>query len=348
MKRREFLIATAAASSAVLTPSWARAVETRPLWSKLPRWRGFNLLELFYRNEPFRESDFQWISEWGFDFVRLPMDYLRWTDRENPEKLNEQVLANVDTAVEFGRKYGVHVCMNLHNAPGFTVNHSVKHTLNLWKDAEAQRQFAFQWGMLAKRYRDVDSTRLSFNLVNEPANIDAASYLVAVRPAIDAIRAVSPDRVIITDGVKWGTQPVDGAVELHLAHMTRGYQPFELTHYKASWVRGERFALPKYPTAEKGRDWLKRTCIDPWVKAREAGSGVMVGEWGAYKYTPHDVVLRWAEDLLELWAEAGFGWAMWNLRGTFGIVDSGREDCVYEDFHGHKLDRRLFELLKAH
>jgi len=22
---------------------------------------------------PFREADFQWISDWGFDFVRLPM-----------------------------------------------------------------------------------------------------------------------------------------------------------------------------------------------------------------------------------------------------------------------------------
>lgn len=348
MKRREFLAAAAAVSSASLLGFQARGADIKPLATKLPRWRGFNLLELFYRNQPFRESDFQWISAWGFDFVRLPMDYLQWTDRDNPEKLIEQVLANIDHAVELGGKYGVHVCMNLHNAPGFTVNHSVKHTLNLWKDAEAQRQFAFQWGMLAKRYRGIDSSKVSFNLVNEPGDVNSAVYLAAVRLAIDAIRTVSPDRLIITDGVKWGTTPVEGAADLHLAQMTRGYQPFELTHYKASWVNGDRFSLPRYPTAEKDRAWLKRTCIDPWVAAGASGSGVMVGEWGSYKFTPHEVVLRWAKDLLELWSEAGFGWAMWNLRGSFGVVDTDRDDCAYEDFHGHKLDRQLLDLLKAH
>jgi endoglucanase len=60
------------------------------------------------------------------------------------------------------------------------------------------------------------------------------------------------------------------------------------------------------------------------------------------------VVLRWAKDQLELWSEAGFGWAMWNLRGAFGVVDTQRDDCAYEDFHSHKLDRQLLDLLKAH
>jgi endoglucanase len=36
---------------------------------------------------------------------------------------------------------------------------------------------------------------------------------------------------------------------------------------------------------------------------------------------------------------------MWNLRGTFGIVDSQRADVVYENFRGHKLDRKMLELL---
>ena len=52
-------------------------------------------------------------------------------------------------------------------------------------------------------------------------------------------------------------------------------------------------------------------------------------------------------DLLALWYDAGCGWAMWNLRGFFGIVDSGRDDVVYEDFRGHKLDRKMLELLLA-
>jgi endoglucanase len=47
-----------------------------------------------------------------------------------------------------------------------------------------------------------------------------------------------------------------------------------------------------------------------------------------------------------LWHEAGWGWAVWNFRGDFGVMDSGRADVAYEDFQGHKLDRKMLELLR--
>ncbi len=73
----------------------------------------------------------------------------------------------------------------------------------------------------------------------------------------------------------------------------------------------------------------------------------MVGEFGAFNHTPHPVVLRWMGDCLANWKDAGWGWAMWNFRGSFGILDSGRADVVYEDFQGHKLDRKMLDLLRA-
>jgi endoglucanase len=75
---------------------------------------------------------------------------------------------------------------------------------------------------------------------------------------------------------------------------------------------------------------------------------VHVGEWGCHNLTPKAAMLGWFGDLLALWQEAGWGWAMWNLRGGFGVVDSGRADVNYENFEGHKLDRDLLELLRAH
>ena len=42
----------------------------------------------------------------------------------------------------------------------------------------------------------------------------------------------------------------------------------------------------------------------------------------------------------------GIGYALWNFRGSFGILDSGRTDIALEDWHGHKLDRRLLTLLQ--
>ena len=71
-----------------------------------------------------------------------------------------------------------------------------------------------------------------------------------------------------------------------------------------------------------------------------------VGEWGAYSYTPHTVVLAWMSDRLRNWQQAGMGWALWNLRGGFGLLDSDRADVVYEPYRGHRLDRKMLELLR--
>jgi hypothetical protein len=91
--------------------------------------------------------------------------------------------------------------------------------------------------------------------------------------------------------------------------------------------------------------WTKN--VEPWVKLRDSGVGVMVGEWGCHNQTPHAVVLAWMRDCLANWQRAGFGWALWNLRGSFGMLDSERKDVTYENFRGHKLDRQMLELLCA-
>jgi endoglucanase len=53
-----------------------------------------------------------------------------------------------------------------------------------------------------------------------------------------------------------------------------------------------------------------------------------------------------SKKFLAILTEHGIGLSVWNLRGSFGIVDSDRKDVKYEDFHGYKLDRKLLELLQ--
>ena len=93
---------------------------------------------------------------------------------------------------------------------------------------------------------------------------------------------------------------------------------------------------------------LWKDAIEPWRKLQETKTGVIVGEWGAYNKTPHNVTLRWMEDCLQNWKKAGLGWALWNFRGSFGILDSDRKDVAYEDFNGHKLDRKMLDLLQKY
>jgi len=279
------------------------------------------------------------------------MDYRCWTDPKDPYKTDGKVLAEIDQAVEFGGKHKVHVCLNLHRAPGYTVA-SPPEKLHLWTDEEAQGQFDLQWSGFARRYKGVPSERLSFNLVNEPDDkVAAAAYAKVVRRVVAAIRQEDPRRLVLADGLSWGRVPLEELADLGIAQSTRGYDPHPLTHYQASWAGGEKFPMPTWPLKQGSevldKQWLRRQRIEPWKKLEARGVGVHVGEWGAYNKTPHAVVLAWMRDCLELWKEAGWGWALWNLRGSFGVLDSERTDVAYEDFRGHKLDRKMLDLLRV-
>lgn len=475
-----------------------------PTPRQLPRWRGFNLTDMFSlrgRNGPFQEEDFKLIGELGFNFVRLPLDYRTWIVDGDWEQFDEEALQRIDQAVAYGEQYQIHVMINFHRAPGYTVARPPE-AKSLWTDPKAQRVCALHWATFAKRYRGIPNERLSFNLFNEPNGVEPAKYAEVVKPIVVAIRREDPDRLIVSDGIPTGRLPVLELLPLGLAQATRGYVPGQLTHYRASWVSGsEQLPVPTWPTLvasgtlaaptkqelseaarqplrlegpfeteaklrlhvmnvskqarlqvkadgavvwehdfvcgpgegewkqahfmerwnayqnlydkdyeatipagtklvevgvaegdwlqilelgltrpgqpedalrltlpwnqqpaqmqyrpgaadgpflggqRQDRQWLWDSYIVPWQEAQTKGIGVMVGEFGCFNKTPHDVALRWMEDCLRNWQQAGWGWAMWNFRGSFGILDSGREDVEYEDWHGHKLDREMLELL---
>jgi endoglucanase len=352
--RRQFLGTTATAAAALTLPAWAAGKEPlpEPTAAKLPRWRGFNLLEKFTApGRPFVESDFAWMAEWGFNFVRLPLSYHCWANPNDWLKVREPVLKEIDQAVEFGRKHGVHVNINFHRGPGYCVNPPAER-LSLWKEEEALQACAWHWAQFAKRYKGLPNAQVSFDLLNEPADIPDATYGRVVKGLVEAIRAEDPGRLIIADGLRWGNKPVPSLKELGIAQSTRGYAPMRISHHKASWVNGQNWPEPSWPLQIKEGDVydkarLRREQIEPWLALAKQGVGVHVGEWGAYSFTPHKVALAWMQDCLDLWKEVGWGWSLWNFRGGFGILDSGRQDVRYEDFRGRKLDRQMLDLLKA-
>lgn len=358
MNRRDFLKTAGALTAIAASPSFALAADFKtPTAKKLPRWRGFNLTEKCVKwrnrnNPPFRESDYQMLADWGFDFTRLPLSYLCWTEPDDWLKIRDAELKDIDDVIEMGRKHKVHVNLNLHRAPGYCVN-PPKEPLDLWTDQKALDACAFHWGMLAKRYKGIPNERLSFDLLNEPANVPDETYIRVVKRLVEAIRAEDAQRLIIADGIRWGRDPVFGLVELGIAQSTRGYDPMQVSHYKAGWVQGaENYPEPTWPLDRKDKGiidkaFLRKDRIEPWKKLEEKGVGIHVGEWGSFNRTPHKVALAWMRDQLDLWKEAGWGWSLWNLHGAFGILNSERADVQYEDFHGYKLDREMLKLLQS-
>lgn len=104
--------------------------ETPAVAPDVSSWRGANLLGLFNAapQKPdkrirgkYEECYFRWLKGWGFNFARLPMDYRYFLATNDWTVLKQDGFRMVDQAVAWGRKYGVHVQLCIHRAPGYTV-----------------------------------------------------------------------------------------------------------------------------------------------------------------------------------------------------------------------------------
>ncbi len=324
---------------------------------KLPRWRGFNLLEMFTTRSTgdFLEDDFRWIVDWGFNFVRIPACYTLWIQNDDAYQLDEPMLERMDQVVRWGGQYGIHVCINFHRAPGYSVNPERIEPYNLWKEEAALDAFCFHWQTFARRYKGISSSKLSFNLVNEPARFDPnimsrQDHERVVRRTEAAIHQEDPERLIIIDGFNWANNPFPELADLPVAQSCRAYLPMGISHYQARWVGGENWPEPHWPGNQPDGIYWNRQKLEQhyqqWIDLAKEGVGVHCGEGGAYSFTPHPVVLSWFRDVLEILTSHQIGYALWNFRGDFGILDSGRRDVTYEDWYGHQLDRQYLALLQ--
>ena len=379
--RREFL--KTAATGVVLAglSGWtnSRYTETKNV---LPRWRGFNILDFFsprpFNNKYFSaiEQDFKWIADWGFDFVRFPMaypGYLKYNlvsgipiTPEQTVDFNEEAIEIVEKTVYAANKQGLHVSLNLHRAPGYCINAGFREPFNLWKDEDAQQAFYTHWDMWAKRFKNVSPKLLSFDLVNEPCYkedtndqfcpstaIPGETYRKVALGCLEVIHKQTPNRLVVADGNYGGGLVTPELEDLPLAQSCRGYYPHYVSHYRAPWFwkNPDDAPMPVWPGTVNGMD-LNRKMLEeafqPWIDLAKRGTGVHCGEFGCYSETPHEVFLAWFEDQLDILTSAGIGWALWNFHGSFGVLDSGRKDIQYEDFHGRKLDRKLLKLLQKY
>jgi len=463
--------------------------------------KGFNLLGKFdvsWSNTGFPEKEFSIVHDLGCNFVRLPLDYRSYTTAGNWNIFTESEVLKIDKAIEWGELYDVHVCINLHRAPGYCINAAdnlpANQQLNLWTDTVAQNAFVKHWAFFANRYKNISPERLSFNLVNEPSGVTEPVYVAIMQKAIKAIHYITPNRVVFVDGIEVGKGLlVSLAGEPNIAQSIHSYDPFSLTHYKASWVSGSSdWPVPQWPMLsissflygtwknefrsslviqgkfEKGTqvtvnvqqvsiestlsikankktvytkrflcgadpgddftkvvqtewgyqnisnkdfsctlpdtassisfensagDWMILNSIsfktgdvvrtytlsdNTWGKKQDTykidengalksidGSDllpfkgyrdvvelanlhnipVMVQEFGVHNQTPHKVAVDFLADLSAFFRQNNLGWALWNLSGSFGILNSDRADCTYENYQGYKLDRDMLDAL---
>ena len=302
------------------------------------------------------ERALDFLAEYGFNFVRVPTDYRFWTKDFNYRRPDEAVFKFLDHYLSACRSRGLHLSLNLHRAPGYCINGQELERDNLWTDAVAQDGFVFVWETFARRYRGVPGEVLSFDLVNEPPDIGTRgltreNHAALIGRTVAAIRAVDPGREIVIDGLGGGNVAMPELASLGVTHSGRAYQPYPVSHWGAPWWDGWNtpLAAPEYPsTVYGGQVWNRETLHDfyrPWREVQALGAPVHIGEFGCYVYTPNHVALRWFRDLFSLFRQYGWGYALWEFEGAFGVVNHGRPGTAYEQVSGFKADRALLDLM---
>jgi len=305
--------------------------------------------------EPANEKALDFLAEFGFNFVRIPVDYRFLTKDYDYLHPDESIFRNIDQYIEACKTRSIHLSLNLHRAPGFCTNRSDLERHNLWRDELAQDAFVFLWETFACRYKNIPGELLRFDLINEPPapklfGMSRRKHAMLIRRTVAAIRAIDPCREITIDGLGGGYYAMPELADLGVTHSGRGYHPMPVSHHRATWWSGHsRSPAPKYPGLRwQRRRWDRAAIKDlyrPWRDVEERGVKIHIGEFGCFNQTPNDVATRWLRDLLSVYQEFGWGYAMWNFEGPSGIIDHGPPGAKLERMSGYCVDRTLLELL---
>jgi endoglucanase len=286
----------------------------------------------------------------GFNFVRVPMDYRYWTQDFDYFNPNERILETVDSYLKACQERKLHLSLNIHRVPGYCINNNNLERHNLWTQTIAQDALVHHWEMFAKRYANISSDDLSFDLVNEPPSvgqygITRENHEQIMRRTIAAIRAITPTRAITLDGLSGGHEAMPELADANVTHSGRAYEPFNVSHWQAPWTDAwKHFETCEYPTQNRNRETLEQF-YQPWLEVERLGAKVHIGEFGCFNRTPNDVALRWFEDLFALFKKFRWGYALWGFEDAFGIIDHNQPGVKYEKIMGYNVDRTLLELM---
>jgi len=322
---------------------------------------GFNFQWLFDDAlEPVEadEKALDFLVEHGFNFARIATNYMMWTDGTDYFHPDESVIGLIDGYIEACVSRNLHLSLNLHRAPGYCITGADREEHNLWTDQVAQDAFVFLWERWAERYSHVSAELLSFDLLNEPPALDLRGFTRDIheqlmRRTISAIRAIDPDRPIVLDGLDGGNLAMPELADLGTTHSTRGYQPYPVSHWGASWWDGWKLGnKPSYPgVLFEGKRWTRSDIVDvydPWRAVEASGTPVHVGEFGCFEQTPNDDAIRWLTDLIGIFHEFGWGYALWNFDGPFGIMGHNRPGAKFVEMSGYPaVDIEVLNLLKT-
>ena len=277
------------------------------------------------------EADFAQIAAWGFDHVRLPVDYNVVMDEEGG--FREEGLARIDRAIDLCKKYDLHLMLDLHKTPGFSFDAGEKEE-GFFDSEEYQEQFYAIWECFANRYGREQET-VGFDLLNE---VTFERYIEAwkriSRESVRRIRRFAPDTLILLGSYQWNSaktvQCLDAPYDENVVYNFHFYEPHAFTHQGAYWEASERDISQRFTYAESGADeaYFEEYIASALEKAARENTELYCGEYGVIDVVPPEEAVKWFRDLHAVFEKHGIARCLWSYKQMdFGLADA-RMDAV--------------------
>jgi hypothetical protein len=296
-----------------------------------------------------QEEDVERVANWGFDHIRLPIDYEVLEDAQGNEY--KEGIAFVDRFLDWCNKRQIDVVLDLHKAYGYDFNDAGDaEKNNLFYDEKLKQRFIDLWIRMAKRYGNRPG--VAFELLNEVVeeeNADLWNDLIG--RTMKAIREFAPDTPVIYGGIHWNSTRTLKLLEIpedkNVIFTFHLYEPLIFTHQKAYWVpnmimdeeihypeRMEYYKQMSQRLGYQGRDVMDSECefmgtafLEEMVKeaveaAEKAGVRLYCGEFGVIDQAPTADTLRWFEDIMQVFGKHNIHSALWTYKEMdFGLLE---------------------------
>jgi len=313
-------------------------------------------------------ADFACIRSWGFNHVRLPVDYFNFFQGVDLRE-DARAFAMLDAAIAQATSAGLLVVLDLHKCPGHDFHAGTVKEQKFFSDADCRRDAKRVWSVLAERYGHNPMVQLE--ILNEPTATDSAVWDRVKDEMFWHIRKAAPKSTIVVGSNKWNSAsefarltPLEDDNVLYAFHF---YNPVVFTHQKAPWIHGRAFDfdLPYPGEYRLGEALGLRLPRDQgrWDRARMEKEldavlqfrvthkvPVVCGEFGVYVGGPDRTSqLNWITDFLQILKGAGIGYSYWNYKNLdFGVQSVGEslhQNLPQYNLNSERIDSELLDLL---
>ncbi len=166
-----------------------------------------------YRDNYIAQADIRFIKQSGFNSVRVPFSYRLFVSDAVAPRLEGPGYELLDRVVDWCRKEGLYVILDMHAAPGGQTGDNIDDSFGypfLFESSESQQLTVNLWQKIAARYRNQTAV-IGYDLLNEPIAhyFDSASLNPKLEPLyrkiVSGIREVDRNHIIFLGGAQWDT-----------------------------------------------------------------------------------------------------------------------------------------------